>query len=67
MDKMAVKLKLKDVVATVAMKDEVRCIERVNEVVMTTLLPTSMPSAAARGTQTSQGAKWWQRSATPRS
>ena len=47
-DIMAVKVKLNDVVATVAVNDEVRCMARVNEVVITMLLTTSMPSEAAR-------------------
>jgi hypothetical protein len=47
-DRIAVELKLKDVVATVAVNDEVRCMARVKEVVITILLTMSMPSEAAR-------------------
>jgi len=57
MDKMAVKLKLNEVVATVATKDEERCIARVKAVCMTTLLATSMPSDTALGTTRSGVAK----------
>jgi hypothetical protein len=47
-DRIAVELKLKDVVATVAVNDEVMCMARVKEVVITILLTMSMPSEAAR-------------------
>jgi hypothetical protein len=45
MDRMAVKAKLKDVVATVAMNEEIRCMARVKEVVITMLLQMSSPAA----------------------
>ena len=47
-DRMAVNVKLKDVVATVAINEELRCMARAKDVVMTMLLPTRSPAACVR-------------------